>query len=223
VRRLADDVYVLRGFPPNAINVYLIGDVIVDAATRFAGRRILAQVRGRPVAAHALTHAHPDHQGASHALCETLAVPLWCGEGDVAAMETPGGIRASQRPTLFNRLVDRVWTGPPHPVARALSEGDEVAGFQVLEAPGHSAGHVAYWRESDRVLILGDVLNNMHLATGIPGLHEPPATFSPDPARNRQSARRLAALRPALTCFGHGPPLRDPDRLSAFVAGLPSP
>jgi glyoxylase-like metal-dependent hydrolase (beta-lactamase superfamily II) len=223
VRRLAEDVYVLRGFPPNAINVYLVGDVIVDAATRFAGRRILGQVRGRPVAAHALTHAHPDHQGASHELCETLAIPLWCGEADVAAMETRGGIRASQPPTLFNRLADRAWTGPPHPVARALREGDDVAGFQVLEAPGHSAGHVAYWRESDRVLILGDVLNNMHLTTGIPGLHEHPASFSPDPARNRESARRLAALRPALACFGHGPPLRDPDRLSAFVAGLPSP
>jgi glyoxylase-like metal-dependent hydrolase (beta-lactamase superfamily II) len=220
---LAEDVYVLRGFPPNAINVYLLGDVIVDAATRFAGRRILNQVRGRPVAAHALTHAHPDHQGASHTLCETLAIPLWCGEADAAAMETRGAIRASQPPGLLNSLADRAWTGPPHPVARRLREGDEVAGFQVLHAPGHSAGHVAYWREADGVLVLGDVLNNVQLATGIPGLHEPPANFSPDPARNRASARRLAALRPALTCFGHGPPLRDPDRLSAFVAGLPNP
>ena len=58
--------------------------------------------------------------------------------------------------------------GPPHPVARALHEGDEVAGFTVLETPGHSRGHVAFWRESDRVLILGDVLNNMNLMTGIP-------------------------------------------------------
>jgi len=107
-------------------------------------------------------------------------------------------------------------------VARALAAGDEVAGFTVLECPGHSPGHVAYWRESDRVLILGDVLNNMNLITGVPGLHEPPAVFTPDPARNRESARKLAALEPALCCFGHGPPLRDPQKLADFAAGLAS-
>jgi hydroxyacylglutathione hydrolase len=36
VRRLADGVYQLGGFPPNAINVYLVGDVLVDAGTRHA-------------------------------------------------------------------------------------------------------------------------------------------------------------------------------------------
>ena len=221
MKRLAEDVYVLRGFPPHAINVYLVGDVIVDAGTRHAARRILSQVRGRAVHAHALTHAHPDHQGSSHALCETLGIPLWCGEDDVPAMETPGRIRATQPASPLTSLIDRVWSGPPHPVARALREGDELAGFCVLETPGPSAGHVALWRESDRVLVLGDVLNNMSLVTGVPGLHEPPDAFTRDPARNRESARRLAALEPALTCFGHGPPLRDAARLRAFVAGLP--
>ena len=107
-------------------------------------------------------------------------------------------------------------------MARALSEGDEVAGFTVLETPGHSPGHIAFWRESDRTLILGDVLNNMNVMTGIPGLHEPPDIFTPDPPRNRESARRLAELRPALACFGHGAPLRDPDKLARFVARLPT-
>jgi glyoxylase-like metal-dependent hydrolase (beta-lactamase superfamily II) len=80
---------------------------------------------------------------------------------------------------------------------------------------------VAFWRESDRTLICGDVLNNMHLVTGIPGLHEPPVAFTADPARNRESARRLAELEPALACFGHGPPLRDTRRFTEFVAALP--
>ncbi len=66
------------------------------------------------------------------------------------------------------------------------------------------------------------MLNNIDIRTGIPGLHEPPAMVSPDPARNRESARRLAALRPQLTLFGHGAPLRDPGKLGDFVAGLPS-
>jgi glyoxylase-like metal-dependent hydrolase (beta-lactamase superfamily II) len=136
-------------------------------------------------------------------------------------METPGGVAGSSPATWATFVQRRFWVGPPHPVARVLVEGDDVAGFTVLETPGHSPGHVAYWRESDRVLILGDVLNNMNLLTGIPGLHEPPAAFTPDPPRNRASARRLAELRPRLSCFGHGPPLRDPGRLADFVAQLP--
>jgi hydroxyacylglutathione hydrolase len=222
MKQLAEDVELLRGFPPNVINVYLVADVLIDGATRRGEKRILRQIRARRVSAHALTHAHPDHQGASHAICVRLGIPLWCGQGDVPAMETPGGVSASQAPGLLNRLQTRFWTGPPHPVARALKEGDEVAGFTVLETPGHSRGHVAYWRESDRVLIIGDVLNNVHLMTGVAGLHEPPRAFTPDPVRNRESARRLAALEPALTCFGHGPPLRDPGELASFVAGLPA-
>ncbi len=106
-------------------------------------------------------------------------------------------------------------------MARKLREGDEVAGFTVLETPGHSLGHVVFWRESDRVLIAGDVLNGMNLLTSLPGLHEPPVAFTPDPARNRESIRRVAALEPALVCFGHGPPLRDAAKLARFAAALP--
>ena len=50
---------------------------------------------------------------------------------------------------------------PGHPVARRLREGDEVARLRVLDAPGHSPGHIALWRESDRTLISGDVFFNL--------------------------------------------------------------
>jgi hydroxyacylglutathione hydrolase len=218
VKELAKDVHQLGGLPPNAINVYIVGDVLIDAATRQAQRRIMRQIEGRALSAHALTHAHPDHQGSSHAVCERLGIPLWCGQNDVPAMETAGAIRNPKAPGWLNAIQQRMWTGPPHPVARALHEGDEVAGFTVLETPGHSAGHVSYWRESDRTLIVGDVMGNMHFITGMPGLHLPPDMFTPDPDRNRESARRLAELRPALACFGHGAPLRDPGKLADFVA-----
>ncbi len=221
MKQLADDVYQLSGFPPNAINAYLVGDVLIDAATRQARRRIMRHLAGRTLSAHALTHAHPDHQGSSHAICERLDIPLWCGQADVPAMETAGAIRNPKAPGWLNAIQARTWTGPPHPVSRALREGDEVAGFTVLETPGHSAGHVSFWRESDRTLIVGDVLGNMHFITGMPGLHLPPDMFTPDPAPNRESARRLAELRPALACFGHGAPLRDPGKLADFVARLP--
>lgn len=220
MKQLADGLYQLRGTPPNAFNVYLMGDVLVDAASRHARRRILRQLRGRRVAAHALTHAHPDHQGASAAVCRELGIPLMCGEADVPAAQS-GDIARYQPDVALNKLMAWALSGPGHPVERALREGDEVGGFQVLDVPGHSAGHVAFWRESDRTLIAGDVLNNMDLRTGLPGrLRLPPKSFTPDPERNRESARRLGALEPALVVFGHGPPLRDTRKFVEFTAGL---
>jgi glyoxylase-like metal-dependent hydrolase (beta-lactamase superfamily II) len=219
VRQLADDLWLLRGVPRHAINVYLAGDVLIDAATRRAGRRILSQIEGRAVTAHALTHAHPDHQGASKEVCDALGIPLWCHDKDADAMER-GTIPQTQPDHPINRLIARFWLGPPYPVARRLEEGDEVAGFTVLHVPGHSAGHVAYWRESDRTLIVGDVIENLSTNTGLPGLHEPASIFTPDPKRNRESVRRLVALEPELVCFGHGKPLRDPDKLRRWADGL---
>jgi hydroxyacylglutathione hydrolase len=219
VRQLADDLWLLRGQPPYFINVYLIGDVLIDAATRRAGRRILSQLRGREISAHALTHAHPDHQGASREVCQALGIPLWCHADDADAMEQ-GTIPETQPDHPINRVIDRFWLGPPHPVARRLQEGDVIEGFEVLHVPGHSPGHVAFWRESDRALILGDVVTNMDTITALPGLREPKWFFTADPERNRESARRLAALGPELVCFGHGRPLRDPAKLKSFVAKL---
>jgi glyoxylase-like metal-dependent hydrolase (beta-lactamase superfamily II) len=219
---LAPGVWHLRGRPRWLFNVYVIGDVVVDAAVRASRRRILRALRGRKIAAHALTHAHPDHNGASRAICQELGVPFWVGEADAAAAADPNLIMQSQPQGLLNRINFRIYTGPGHPVDRHLHEGDEVGGLQVLDVPGHSAGHVAFWRESDRVLILGDVLNNMNVITGMPtGLQEPPGIYTADPARNRDSIRRLAALEPALVLFGHGPPLRDTAKLTKLAAALP--
>ncbi len=222
MKQLAEDVYMLKGFPPNAINVYLAGEVLIDSATRQAEKRIFKQIAGRKLTAHALTHVHPDHQGCSHVVCERLGIPLWVGQDDVPAMETAGSVVGKKAPAWLKRLQERYWVGPPHPVSRALREGDEVGGFTVLDTPGHTRGEVSFWRERDRVLILGDVLNNMNLMTGLPGLHEPPALFNVDSVRNRASIRRVAALRPELALFGHGAPLRDPDKLADFAAQLPA-
>jgi glyoxylase-like metal-dependent hydrolase (beta-lactamase superfamily II) len=223
LEELAPAVWHLRGRPRWLLNVYLVEDVVIDAAARGSRRRILRELRGRSLSAHALTHAHPDHNGASRAICQTFGVPFWVGEQDVAAAEDPELIKGAQPQALLNRINFRIYCGPGHPVDRALHEGDEVAGFQVLHVPGHSAGHLAFWRESDRVLIVGDVLNNMNVITGMPtGLQEPPGIYTPDPARNRESIRRLAALEPALVLFGHGPPLRDPAKLTALAARLPA-
>ena len=223
MKRLADDIFILEGFPPYAINVYLLGDVLVDAATRFASDRILRRLRGRKVSLHAITHAHPDHQGASHAICERLGIPLWCGERDADAMERPGEIMARMPGHWLSDIVGPLWTGPPHPVARRLREGDRVGSFTVIETPGHTAGHVSYWREADRVLVLGDVLSHIHIYSGWVMLRQPERFFTLDPALNRHSARRLIELEPKLICFGHGPPLRNTQRFVDYVKHLPDP
>lgn len=212
MRELAPDVWHLSGFPRNSVNVYVIGDVLIDAGMRIDKGRILKQLRGRAIGAHALTHAHFDHYGPSHAICEELGIPMWCGAADVEAVEKGKMVARG------GRLVP----GPKaHPIARALREGDEVSGFAVLDTPGHSPGHLSYWRESDRILICGDVMWGFNPLTLRGPPREPLPVVSPDPVLNRESARRIAALEPSLTLFGHGPPLRDPAKLSAAVEKLP--
>lgn len=212
MQQLADGVWQLKGFPPDNINVYVLGDVLIDAGGALDRRRILKQLAGRTITAHALTHAHFDHYGSSHAICEKLGIPLWCGAADVAAVE------AGKMVGLGGRMLP---AARRHPVDRALREGDEVAGFTVLDTPGHSPGHVSYWRESDRTLVCGDVMWGYNPFTFSGGIREPFPVVSPDPALNRESARRLAALEPELVLFGHGKPLRDPAAFAAAVAKLP--
>ena len=218
---IAEDLHLLAGRPKHAFNVYVMGGVLVDAATRYARKRILRQLDGLNVHAHALTHAHADHQGASHAVCEALGIPLWAPAAEADAVES-GDLRSTMPLNAITRMQLRRWAGPAHPVERRLAEGDDVGGFVALETPGHSPGHLAYWRESDRTLVAGDVMFGRHPLTGRPGLYEPPALFTPDPARNRESIRRLAALEPAVVSFGHGPPWRDTAALQRFAAALPA-
>jgi hydroxyacylglutathione hydrolase len=218
VNEVAIGVLHLRSSPLSP-NVYLLGDVLVDAGTRRGASSILRQLRARPPAVLLLSHVHPPTQGASARLCRELDLELWCGGDDVAVAES-GELASAQPRHWINPVQQRLLGGPGHPVARALREGDTINGFTVLAVPGHSPGHIALWREDDRTLILGDVVNNQNVWTTRPGLHEPPAVFTPDPALNRRSARRLAALHPRLALFGHGPPLNDPGALERFVEGL---
>jgi hydroxyacylglutathione hydrolase len=218
---LAPGVHLLTAFPKYGINWFLVEDVLIDAGGRPDKRRILKQLRGRKVTAHALTHAHPDHQGSSHAVCTELGIPFLVPEKDVPAAEDPDLIKARQPDGFLPKLMQALFAGPGHKVDQVLHDGDEVAGFRVIDTPGHSAGHVSYWRESDRVLIAGDVINTMHPFLLTRGVREPFEVFTPDPAENRRSIKKIAALEPALVLVGHGPPLRDPQKLAEFAASLP--
>ncbi len=214
MQKIAEGVWQLSGFPANYFNVYLLGDVLVDAATRWGARRILRQLRDHRPSLVALTHCHPDHQGAAHAVCAAFGIPLACHRADVAATE---GRMPMLPHNWLVRLGEWIWAGPRFPVGRILEEGDEVAGFRVVHAPGHTPGHIMFFRESDRLCIAGDVLANLNFLTGKPGLHEAPSFFAVDVAQNRRSVQVLVDLKPSLVCFGHGPPLRNPEILKAFV------
>lgn len=219
MRELAPGVLQLRGFN-NAINVYLAEDVLIDAATRLARRRILGQVQDRPLSLLALTHVHSDHQGAAKAVCEARGIPLACHEDDVDAMEGRKPIPQPNPQHPVNRIIRACWEGPPHEVGRVLADGDEVAGFRVVHAPGHAPGEVIYFRESDRVAICGDVVNNVDFLTGRERVGEPPDIFTFDKAQNRESIRKLLALEPTLVCPGHGKPFRDLAGLERLVASF---
>jgi glyoxylase-like metal-dependent hydrolase (beta-lactamase superfamily II) len=219
MKRLAPGVWRLKEVPIPSINVYLAEDVLIDAGRTWDRRRIFAELDGVEISALALTHVHPDHQGCAKAVCDARGVPLACHADDVDAMEgrRPVGSGAA----LIPRIYDRIWTGPPHKVDRVLNEGDEVAGFRVVHAPGHAPGEVIFFRDSDRVAICGDVVRNMSYLTGLPGVRQPPDEMTYDPAENRRSIQKLAALEPSLILPGHGPAITDMDAFGRFVAALP--
>ena len=128
---------------------------------------------------------------------------------------------------------------PDHPVNRVLrpalgrarptrstaccSEGDEVAGFRVVHAPGHARGEVIFFRESDRVAICGDVIRNMSYATALPGIKRAARRSSPT-TRPRTAARSASwpSSSPSLILPGHGPAVTDMAAFERFVSGLPA-
>jgi len=95
-----------------------------------------------------------------------LRVQLACHRADVRVAEGRMPMLPHNR---LLRLCQWLWAGPPCPVGHILEDGDEVAGFRVVHAPGHSM----FFRDSDRLCIAGDVLANMNFLTGKPRPREP--------------------------------------------------
>ncbi len=219
---VAEGVWRLNEFPRPAINIYLAGDVLIDAGRRWDRRRVFSQIADREISMVALTHVHPDHQGVAKDVCVQRGVPLACHADDVDAMEGRRAVQEAGANNIFNRVISKIWEGPPHKVEHVLNEGDEVAGFRVIHAPGHARGEVIFFRDSDRVAICGDVIRNMSYATTLPGIREPPDAFTYDPVENRRSIRKLAALEPCIILPGHGPAVIDMGDFARFVDHLPN-
>ncbi len=218
---VADDVWVLRGgYPLRAMNVFLIRDddgavTVFDAGTSaMAGPLKAAVERLGPLNQVVLGHGHSDHRGSAKA----LGAPVLCHPDEVADAEGDGGahymdLRKLTTPArwVMSTLV-AAYDGPPPTIAGTVSEGDEVAGFTVVDLPGHAPGLIGLWREADRLAIVSDCfyLTDME-AFGKPASAQiPHRATTLDYELARASIRKLAALDPSAAWPGHlGPVTGD--------------
>ncbi len=216
---VADGLWMIRGRRADP-NVFIADGVLFDSVPRWSRDRLLAELDGQKLRAHVLTHVHPPTQGASRAVAEKFGAETYCGAGDLRALTT-GDFAYTLPDRALSRLLTPILKGPVVSDATPLREGDTIGGFTVLEVPGHSPGHLAFWREADRLLLVGDVVVNRGLWAGRKGLQQPPPLLTLDPAQNRRSAKRLADLQPKTICFAHGEPERSGSRFVDYALSLP--
>ena len=159
----------------------------------------------------AITHGHRSHLGGLAALKRatgaTVYVHRW--EADIVA-----GDRRAQSVTILPKQSVKLipfqlglWLNLPRhvpcPVDEPLDEGDAVGPLQVLYAPGHSPGHLAFWWPERRFLIAGDAVATW------PELCAGWSAFNLNLVQHRASLARMAALDAAVVGVGHGDPISD--------------
>jgi hydroxyacylglutathione hydrolase len=219
--RVADGVWLIRGGLTRAMNAYLIEDggsvVVFDTGEKgMAGPIAAAAARLGGIGRIVLGHADTDHRGSAPAL-RTLA-PVLCHPDAVADAEGSGGRehwdidRLPWATRMQQRFMHRfVWDGGPVKIDGTVDEGDEIAGFRVVELPGHAPGQIGLWREADRMALVSDCF----YMTDLWGREVPPQVphdvFNLDTAQARESIRKLAELEPRVCWPGHLGPLSGPD------------
>lgn len=200
------------------VNAYLVEDdaglALVDTGLPWQAdsvRRAL-EVAGfsmRDVERVLLTHYDVDHVGGLRSLLSSAGdVEVCCGAGDAELvvgnrkppLSVPKGV--SQR--LAGLLTPSV-----HTPVRALGDGDEVGGFEVVATPGHTPGHVAYYHEGLDAAFLGDLVR-----ADDGELELSPWLLSSDTSQLPGSVRRVLNRAPAFAaaCVGHGDPIRSGGR-----------
>ena len=156
--------------------------VLVDPGPALAGQldRLEELVGGRPVGAICLTHAHMDHSGIAAEAAERFGAPV------AASAETLARIGIAGRAVGGGDTI-QVDEGALH--------------LRALEAPGHSADHVAYLLEPGRCVFTGDLI----LGAGSSAVLHPDGEVGVCLA----SFGRILSLRPGRLYPGHGPPVDD--------------
>lgn len=215
---IAKNVFQIPLMPRNSINCYVIDDVLIDAGIRSSAHKILKAVKHTKINTHVLTHAHADHQGSSSVICEQLRIPLWTSEIEKANAESGKVIyEYPDARHVIARFQQKFWAGKGYKVSKTLKERDRVGSFTVIDTPGHSRGHISFFREEDKVLIAGDALVNMNLLTTQVGLNLPPGLFTTDKKQAIASLYKIHELDPKMICFGHGPVLYNNGQLEKLV------
>lgn len=114
----------------------------------------------------------------------------------------------------------------PAALARPLDPSTDVpglTGWACVSTPGHTGGHVSFFRMADRVLLSGDALVTAKIDTitslllGRAGLSGPPWYTTWNATAARESIRALAALQPAVLGGGHGVPINGPGTAEAVT------
>ena len=162
-----------------------------------------------------LTHGHTGHVGSAAWLRRQTAARLLASapEAQRAANPRATGMARSLWHVLL-RSMHRPVEGCM--VDTILEAGDELAGFVAVATPGHTTGHLAYFRASDGVLIAGD-------AVRVAGkeLLAPPFWDTESEVTARISLSTLADLPVRLLIPGHGPPYRAPGAALRQAGGPP--
>lgn len=231
--RIAQGVWVLRGgFPKKTMNVYLIADgdglTMFDAGiSAMADGVAAAAARLGEITRIVLGHADADHRGCAPA----LGVPVYCHPAERAAAESDAPFRpywdfaklTPQGRLLYPRLLPS-WDGGAVKIAGTVQESDEVAGFRVIDLPGHAPGLIGLLRESDRLALVSDLIYTIDSQTGRDQLPDVPhPAFNHDAERARGSIRKLAALQPAVVWAGHGKPVSNEVAFQLERAATPRP
>lgn len=157
------------------------------------------------------------------------AISIECHPDAVAQAEGSGGRdywRPEQLPPAvrrFHGVMHHVWDGGPVRITRTVRSGDEVAGFRVVELPGHAPGLIGLWREQDRLALVSDAfyMTDMWGRSQDPALPLP--AYNQDTGRARESLRALAALDPLTVVPGHLGPLRGTDLRARLEAAAGAP
>src|SRR5918911_909267 len=193
-----------------AVNAFLVveddGLTLVDTMIPRSQDAILAAARdlGAPIARIAITHAHGDHVGSLKALAAALP------QAEVVI---------SARDARLLRGDTRLDPGEPESklrggypkvdvrVSRELRPGDRVGSLEVVAAPGHTPGQVAFLDTRDRTLIAGDAYSTLGgvATTAKANPRFPlPALATWDRPTALRTARELRALDPRALAPGHG-------------------
>ncbi len=227
---IADGVWLLRGGLTRVMNVYLLRDaatggvVVYDAGEKgMAGPIAAAAAALGGIARVVLGHGDTDHRGAAPALRAVAEVQ--CHPDAVQEAQNSGGrdywdLGALPRDVrLLHGFLHRfVWDGGPVPIDGTVREGDVVAGFEVIDLPGHAPGQIGLWRAADGVALVSDCI----YVTDMHGRAQPPAApldaYNLDSTQARASIAKLARLRPRIVGPGHRGPLEGPDVVAQLEA-----